>query len=265
MKNRLTHHGALALLAGMAVSSGASAEGEVEWGYEGETGPAYWSRLTWDYAICEQGVHQSPIDLTDANEIQYAQMERVIGTVGMDVEQRAEVMDVLDNGHTVQITSDADIGISIDGREYGLLQFHFHSPSEHTIDGRVFPLETHFVMGNEAGQLAVVSYLYEEGEENEDYIPIVAGLPQNTGEQRKLEDLDFDLEALKPLAGDFFAYPGSLTTPPCSEGVVWLVHAEPEEMSAEQLAAFANTLENNARPVQPRHVRQLLLVKPPPQ
>ncbi len=262
MKHRLTHRAVLTLLAGMALSPGAFAEGGVEWGYEGEIGPAYWSRLTWDYAICEQGVHQSPIDLTDANEIQYAQMERVIGTVGMDLQRRAEVMDVLDNGHTVQVTSDADIGISIDGREYGLLQFHFHSPSEHTIDGRVFPLEAHFVMGNEAGQLAVVSYLFKEGEANDDYAPIVAGLPQNSGGKRKLEDLVFELDALKPLSGDFFAYPGSLTTPPCSEGVVWLVHADPQEMSAEQLAAFARILKNNARPVQPRHIRQLLLVKP---
>lgn len=261
MKPQSTRRGALTLLVSLACCPGAFAESAVESGYEGETGPQYWSRLTWDYAICEQGVHQSPIDLADANEIQVAQMERVLGAVGMDVERRAEAMEVLDNGHTVQITSDAELGVSIDGRVYGLLQFHFHSPSEHTIDGRVFPLEAHFVMGNEAGQLAVMSYLFEEGEANEEYAPIVAGLPQNAGEKRKLEDLDFDVEALKPLSGDFFMYAGSLTTPPCSEGVVWIVRAEPEEMSAEQLAAFARTLDNNARPVQPRHIRRLLLVK----
>jgi carbonic anhydrase len=260
MKHRLTHRGVFALLTGLALAPGAFAEEGVEWGYEGDIGPAYWSRLTWDYAICEQGVHQSPIDLTEANEIQYAQMERVMGTVAMDVERRAEVMDVLDNGHTVQITSDADIGVSIDGRDYGLLQFHFHSPSEHTLNGQSFPLEAHFVMGNEAGHLAVISYLFEAGEANEDYAPIVAGLPQNTGEKRKLEDLDFDLNAIKPLSGDFFAYSGSLTTPPCSEGVIWMVHAKPQELSAEQLSAFTRTLDNNNRPVQPRHVRQLLLV-----
>jgi carbonic anhydrase len=237
------------------------AEGEVEWGYEGAIGPEHWSRLTWDFAICEQGVHQSPIDLTEANEIQYAQMERVLGTVAMDVARRAEVMSVLDNGHTVQITSDANIGVGIDGRAYGLLQFHFHAPSEHTLNGESFPLEAHFVMGDEAGQLAVISYLFEEGGENADYAPIVAGLPQNPGEKRKLEDLDFDLNAIKPLSGDFFAYPGSLTTPPCSEGVIWMVHATPQELSAAQLSAFTQALDNNNRPVQPRHVRQLLLVK----
>lgn len=261
MKHALLSTRCLVCVASAALVLGASAEEGAHWGYTGETGPAYWSRLTWDNAICEQGVHQSPIDLAAADEVKVAQLERLFGAVAMDVDRRAEVMSVIDNGDTVQITSDADAGVSIDGREYGLLQFHFHSPSEHTIEGRYFPLEAHFVMGNEAGQLAVMSYLFEEGEENVDYAPIVAGLPDSTNESRRLEDLAFDVGGLKPLSGDFFVYSGSLTTPPCSEGVIWMVHADPREMSAEQLASFASVLEGNARPVQPRHIRELLLVQ----
>lgn len=251
---------AFAVLLSCSAATAAAEEAE-EWGYEEEIGPAHWSRLQWEYAICELGVHQSPIDLSDANEVRIADMERFSGDMEFDVERKAQVLDLLDNGHTVQFTSNADIGLTVDGERYGLLQFHFHAPSEHTIDGRHFPLETHFVMGSEEGHLAVLGYLYEEGAADPDMAPIVAALPQKPGDQRRMQAPEIAIEKLKPLQRDFYTYSGSLTTPPCSEGVRWMVAADPLTLSAEQLKAFDDVLHNNNRPVQPRHVRSLLLVE----
>jgi carbonic anhydrase len=118
-------------------------------------------------------------------------------------------------------------------------------------------------MGSEAGHLAVVAYLYTEGEADADMAEVVAALPKKPGDKRHMEAPEIAIEKLKPLQRDFYTYPGSLTTPPCSEGVRWLVAAEPLTLSAEQLEAFDAVLHNNNRPVQPRHVRTLLLVKTP--
>ncbi len=161
----------------------------------------------------------------------------------------------------MQFTSNADIGLTVDGERYGLLQFHFHAPSEHTIGGQRYPLEAHFVMGSEEGHLAVMGYLYEEGEADPDMAPIVAALPKHPGDKRRMESPEIAIEKLKPLGRDFYAYPGSLTTPPCSEGVRWMVAAQPLTLSREQLQAFDAVLHNNNRPVQPRHIRPLLLVE----
>ena len=234
--------------------------GAVHWGYEGAEGPGHWAELSTDFAACASGREQSPIDLTNASEVTGVQFERVIGELIVDFDRRSEILDLIDNGHTIQVTPDAEVGLDIEGVHFGLAQFHFHSPSEHAIEGVRYPLEAHFVMSNTAGELAVLGVLYEEGEHDPALDLIVAHLPGEVGDARHLEDLELDIEALKPLPDDFYAYYGSLTTPPCSEGVRWFVIAKPEELSAAQIEAITAHLHDNARPLQPLNERKILRV-----
>ena len=234
--------------------------GAVHWGYEGAEGPGHWAELSPEFAVCASGREQSPIDLADASEVTGVQFERVIGELIVDFDQRSEILDLIDNGHTIQVTPDADVGLLIQGVRFGLAQFHFHSPSEHAIEGVRYPLEAHFVMSNAAGELAVLGVLYEEGKHDPAFDLIMGNLPGEAGDARHLEDLELDVAALKPLPDVFYAYRGSLTTPPCSEGVRWFVIAEPEELSAAQLEAITSHLHDNARPLQPLNERELLRV-----
>lgn len=240
----------------------ASVEGhdEVHWAYKGDEGPEHWAELAPEFSACADGREQSPIDLSGATLVTGEQFERARGDFAVELRHRATVLDLIDNGHTIQVTPLADIGMMIDGVRYGLAQYHFHAPSEHAIEGRRFPLEAHFVMSNADGELAVLGMLYEEGEYAPEFDLIIANLPQSDGDARHLGDLDLDLEELKPIPERVFAYRGSLTTPPCSEGVRWFVGAEPETMSPGQLEALSSHLHDNARPLQARGDRELFFV-----
>jgi carbonic anhydrase len=232
----------------------------VHWGYEGAAGPGHWAELSAEFAACAGGREQSPIDLTNASEVTGVQFGRVIGELIVNFDRRSEILELIDNGHTIQVTPDAEVGIVIEGVRFGLAQFHFHAPSEHLIEGVRYPLEAHFVMSNAAGELAVLGILYEEGEHDPAFDVIMANLPVDMGDARHIEDLELDIETLKPLPDVFYAYSGSLTTPPCSEGVRWFVIAEPEELSAAQIEAITSHLYDNARPLQPLNERKLLRV-----
>lgn len=243
----------------LAVTSCGASDGEGHWGYEGREGPDHWAELSPDFSACADGRMQSPIDLTAARVLQRRKFDRIYGEVALDVEARSEILDLVDNGHTIQVTPDARVGLDIDGEHFELAQFHFHSPSEHAIDGKRYPLEAHFVMSNTHGDLAVLGVLYEEGEHEPAFDVLITNLPGSPGEQRHLEGLELDIEALKPLPDTFFVYRGSLTTPPCSEGVRWFVMAEPESLSGAQLESLTSVLHGNARPLQPLNSRVLVL------
>jgi carbonic anhydrase len=236
-------------------------EGEVHWGYEGEEGPERWAELSPEFALCAEGVEQSPIDLTDAELIEGPSLERQLGETVLTLEQRATVMDIVDNGHTIQVTNDVPMALDVEGVHYELVQYHFHSPSEHTIDGDHAPLEVHFVHKSAAGQLAVIGILFEEGEHDVMWDPVLSALPSAPGEARHIESLELELDELRPLPKRYYAYNGSLTTPPCSEGVEWLVMAEKRQISPEQMATITAHLHDNNRPVRPLGDRELLLVK----
>ena len=161
-------------------------------------------------------------------------------------------------------------GIRIDGTDYQLLQFHFHAPSEHTVDGKPFDMEMHLVHESEDGNLAVVGLLIESGRHHPAFDPIWASLPSSPLETQRIENgvIDLDLllmlseqttdEAVKTFPSTY-RYNGSLTTPPCSEGVKWIVLTTPVEMSESQIAAFKAIIDGNNRPVQPLNGRELLL------
>lgn len=234
---------------------------EVHWGYEGPGAPEHWGSLSPEFATCDAGKHQSPIDLVNAVPIDEVGIERRLGEAVLTAGQRARVMDLVDNGHTVQITNDVLLTLRLSETIYELAQFHFHSPSEHTIAGEHAQLEVHFVHKSAAGELAVVGILVDEGEHDPIWDPVIAAFPDEAGGKRHVENLDLDVKDLRPLPQHYYRYEGSLTTPPCSEGVQWIVMAEKRQMSAEQMATIVALLHNNNRPVQPPGDRRIGLVR----
>ena len=224
---------------------------EVHWGYEGEIGPDHWADLSPEFALCDSGKMQSPIDLTDAVPMKGLEMRREIGTTVLTRDLRASVMDILDNGHTIQITNDAPVSVDVEGEHYELVQYHVHAPSEHTIEGEHAPLEVHFVHKSAKRKLAVIAVLIEDGDHDPAWDAVIASLPSGPEDERHLEGLDVDVTEFQLLPLSYYRYEGSLTTPPCSEGVRWIVMAEKRQMSTEQLAAFLSRLHDNNRPLQP--------------
>jgi len=224
---------------------------DIHWGYIGDAGPDRWGELSPEFALCADGTAQSPIDIRDASALDLVDIEFHYGE---------SANNIFNNGHTIQVNVDAGSAIRYNGIRYELLQFHFHSPSEHTVDGVAAPLEIHFVHQDpNSGNLAVVGILLTEGDDDNDaYAAIFDHLPAQIGEPEALGE-PIVLAALLPDARAFYTYQGSLTTPPCSEIVRWLVLDDPVEVSEQQIAAFTGIYAGNARPVQPLGARDLLL------
>ena len=225
----------------------------VHWGYESDDGPARWGSMNEDWVLCAEGSSQSPIDLTGAEESHLPPIE-IVMPAGQEAEvlNQGSVADALDNGHTIQINVPHGEALIVGGKTYALVQAHFHAPSEHTLDGEHYPMEMHFVhqAGDEA--LAVLGLLIDEGEHNAGIEVLWKQLSASTGTRATVEIPDDLTEYLFPLdATGYFHYEGSLTTPPCSEGVRWYVRKAPTEFSKEQIAAFTAVYDHNNRPVQP--------------
>lgn len=215
--------------------------GEVHWTYDGEAGQDAWGDLSADFATCSTGHAQSPIDLP----------AQPSGTTGEHPRITAEPTEAeaVDTGHTVQLVPEDD-GSSVEweGTEYDLAQVHFHAPSEHTVDGEAMAAEFHLVHTTDDGGTLVVGVLAQEGpDENAAWQPFVEGAAAPG-----TEDLALDVEAMLPADPTFETYTGSLTTPPCTEGVQWIVYTTPVELSADQLAVLEEASRgHNARHTQP--------------
>lgn len=220
----------------------------VHWGYAGEEGPEHWGELNPDYTACADGSAQSPVDLTAARG---EDLPDIVFNYG------ESHLNILNNGHTVQVNYDAGSSITVDGVPYELLQFHFHTGSEHTIAGKQYPLEFHLVHRNAEGGLAVVGVMATEGAENPAFADILAHAPAEETAAAVVEGVMVAAESLLPEGRLYYAYDGSLTTPPCSEGVKWHVLTTPIELSAAQIETLASILHGNFRPVQPLHDRTL--------
>ncbi|UCD25222.1 MAG: carbonic anhydrase family protein, partial [Gemmatimonadota bacterium] len=234
---------------------------ETHWSYSGDDGPERWAELDSDYALCDSGVEQSPIDLRNATVVEGASLEPEYRAGAVSIARNEHAVDLLDNGHTIQITYDAGSTIEADGVIYELVQFHFHAPSEHTVEGQHYPMEMHFVHQAEDGALAVVGVFVAEGEHSEVFQGLLDESPSQSGAERHLEGVGLDVDAFVPEQTEYFRYMGSLTTPPCSEGVRWIVLPNPLVVSAEQVAAFERLLHDNNRPLQPIGERQLDLIQ----
>jgi carbonic anhydrase len=228
-----------------AHDSSAYAHAQIHWSYEGAGGPDNWGKLNADYAACSNGKRQSPIDIRDGIRVDLEPIQFAY---------RPTNFRVVDNGHTVQVAV-AGGSISLLGKSYQLIQFHFHRPAEEQINGKSFDMVAHLVHRSEDGKLAVVAVLLERGRDNALIQTIWNNLPLEKNEEVAPPALTLDLGQLLPENRSYYTYMGSLTTPPCSEGVLWLVLKQPQQISIEQLAIFARLYRNNARPVQPASSR----------
>lgn len=219
----------------------------VHWAYSGAEAPAHWGELDPAYAACGNGKKQSPIDLTNARP---QDLKNPI------MHYEPSELRVLNNGHTVQDNYDKGSYLELNGQRYDVVQFHYHAPSEHTLNGKSFPAELHIVHKNAQGQLAVIGILLDEGAENLAYRPLVTHLPGHESPEAA-QGVKVDLTALLPKAHTTFRYDGSLTAPPCTEGVSWLVMTTPVQVSAQQIAALEKVFKGNNRPLQPLNGRTL--------
>jgi carbonic anhydrase len=245
---------ALSVLLVMLMLSSACAPQQVEstpphWTYEGEEGPAHWGELDKTYASCGTGKSQSPIDVANPSEQDLA---------NISFHYQPSEVNILNNGHTVQVNYDPGSYIELDNARYDVVQFHYHAPSEHTVDSESFPAELHIVHKNADGNLAVVGILLREGTENAAYQPFIGNLPN---EKTDPKDAGVKINAMDmlPSVQTTFRYNGSLTTPPCTEGVNWLLMTTPVDLSMQQLTALDSLFEGgNNRPVQPINDRTLV-------
>lgn len=215
---------------------------ESHWSYHGETGPEHWGKLAGEFASCAAGKNQSPVDLRESQAIR-AELPAI------ELDYRPGGHEVVNNGHTIQVNYQPGSSMTVGGHRYELRQFHFHAPSENARDGKPFPMEVHFVHADAEGNLAVLGVMYELGGHNDALAPAWAVMPAQAGGTAAPAQL-LDAAALVPADRAHFRFTGSLTTPPCSEGVLWLVLKQPAQLSAEQLAVFAKLYPMNARPIQ---------------
>lgn len=237
---------AATLLASFAFQA-QGAEGQAHWEYTGHGGARHWGDLDPAFATCKLGHEQSPIDIRGATKA-------ALPALGFAYTSGAA--EVVNNGHTIQVNLPAAGTATLAGGDYTLVQFHFHTPSEEAVDGKRYPMVAHLVHKNAEGKLAVVGVLFRVGRKNDALAPVFAAMPKKAGEKAALAE-GFDPARLLPADKGYWAFTGSLTTPPCSEGVRWQVMKQPLEISAAQLKAFRTLYKMNARPIQPLNGRTL--------
>lgn len=220
---------------------------KVVYSYSGQTGPAHWGDLKDDWAVCGTGTQQSPVDIVGATENS--------DLPALQVSYKATPAKLLHNGHTWEVEYEPGSTLTYAGKTYELLQFHFHTPSEHTVGGHQYAGEVHFVHRSDDGTLAVIGVLYKPGKENAFLKKFWSDFPKKKGEAHK----HYHINAADGLPADkgYYTYQGSLTTPPCSEIVTWIVMDEVQEASQAQIDAMNDVFGDNARPVQCLHGRAI--------
>jgi carbonic anhydrase len=225
-----------------------AAEG-AHWSYEGDHGPAKWGDLDAADKVCSIGLQQSPIDIV-------APIKSQLPALKISWPKTADT--IVNNGHTIQLNFAEGGTLTVGETKYKLLQVHFHRPSEHMVAGKSFPMETHFVHRADSGALAVVGVLMSTGKPNAAFAKVVATMPTKEGPPVKA-DPGFNPNGMLPKKLSYYRYPGSLTTPPCSETVEWLLLTNAITVADTDVAAFAKLYPINARPVQ-RDNRRYVLV-----
>jgi carbonic anhydrase len=222
--------------------------GHAPWSYQGEAGPQAWSQLKSEFSLCGNGQRQSPIDIRGGLAVE-------LDPVRFDYQ--ASRFAVIDNGHTVQVNLASGNSIEVAGKRFDLVQFHFHRPSEERIDGKQFEMSLHLVHKDDQGRLAVVALLFDKGAAQPVLQRVWNNLPLEKNEELAAR-LPLELNGLLPADRRYYTYMGSLTTPPCSEGVQWIVMREPVTASVEQIDLFARMYPMNARPLQAAAGRRIM-------
>jgi len=219
------------------------------WSYDGDDGPAHWGDLGGDNTTCKTGHRQSPINLTGVAAPK---------AINLTLDYTSSTAKIQNLGYAIQVSPTSGGGVVMDGVRYKLTAFHFHTPSEHTLDGHRAAVETQFVHKNDKGDVLIISVLSDIGVADPMLAPIWTYLPTDPGPASLIPDLLVNARDLMPATEEFYAYSGSLTTPPCTENVTWLVYASPLSISAEQVDAYQRLTGPNARPVQPTQGRDVL-------
>lgn len=219
------------------------------WAYEGKEGPESWGKLSPEFATCDIGRNQSPINVEETIHASIKPLKSI---------QKFPAKDIVNNGHTVQISFKEGNMLVLDSAAYQMKQVHFHAPSENTIRGKSFPLEAHFVHADSKGNLSVIGVMYTEGKANAGLAKLWEQMPNDVGEPKPLKNRVIPSELIPENRG-YYRFSGSLTTPPCSEGVRWLLMKNPLTASKEQIEAFKHAVHhNNNRPVQPLNGRVIV-------
>lgn len=217
-----------------------------EWDYGKDHGPAHWGELKPEFATCQSGHHQSPIDIdrTEKGDLPPIEFRYV-----------AAPLRIVDNGHTIQVNYEPGSSIRVGERELLLKQFHFHQPSEERVHGRRYGMSLHLVHADAEGHLAVVAVLLDPGPENALVARLWKNLPKEEGAEKRHDDVRIDPADLLPKDRGYYMFDGSLTTPPCTENVTWLVLKQPVTVSTAEIAQFAKRYPDDARPTQPLYDR----------
>ena len=237
------------IIALVSMTSIAIAAEKAHWGYTGHAGPENWGELDPKFSSCSEGRNQSPVNLT-------AMIESDLSPI--TISYQAGGNEVVNNGHTIQVNYKPGSMITVNGHEFELKQFHFHSPSENFIEGHSYPMEAHFVHADRDGNLAVIAVMFKAGEKNTELEKAWAHMPENAGGKGALP-ISINAGFLLPHNHDYYRFNGSLTTPPCSEGVWWLVMKYYQSASKEQIEKFARMMHHpNNRPLQPINARIIL-------
>ena len=245
----LTFVSALAVFAGCAWAQ----EGHPpHWSYEGNDGPKNWGNLDSSYASCSIGHTQSPIDIKDAKKAELPPLK---------FNYNAVPLNIIDNGHTIQVNYPPGSTLTVGDKTYTLKQFHFHHPSEEHVNGRGYDMVAHLVHADKEGHLAVVAILLKTGPANGFLETLWQNIPSEKDTAMDLSNVAVNVKDLLPRDLGYYTFPGSLTTPPCSEGLTWYVLKSQMLLSADQVAAFARHYPMNARPIQPLNGRELLETK----
>lgn len=219
------------------------------WSYSGTTSPEHWGELSPGFVKCMEGHLQSPIDIES-----YAANTHP-GSI-LEFNYHPSPIDEVNNGHTIQANLEEENLLTANGHIYSLKQFHFHEPSEHHVDGIIFPMEMHLVHADSTGKLAVVGVFIKEGRENPYLQELWDLLPEHLNAHAHPKNR-CDLLHLLPEEKPVFHYTGSLTTPPCTEGVEWYILQQPITLSKTQIKRFRNLYHGNSRPVQEREMRSI--------
>jgi carbonic anhydrase len=222
------------------------------WGYEGKGGPANWSKLDPANAICAAGKRQSPIDIKG---------EKISALPALQFNYNSAPLNVIDNGHTIQVNYAVGSTLSVGGKIYTLKQFHFHHPSEEHVNGNAYDMVAHLVHADTDGRLAVVAVFFKTGQANSLIEQVWKNIPAEKDKAVEVPGKILNANNLLPFDLGYYTFSGSLTTPPCSEDVTWFVLKTATSLSPSQLAAFAKLYPDNARPIQPTNGREILKTK----
>jgi carbonic anhydrase len=231
----------------LASSSFVLAAGDAHWGYEGKTGPDNWGNLNQAFATCKLGQQQAPIDIPTKSATQT--------TAPIKTAYKASSGEIINNGHTIQLALSDAGGANLSGVDYKFLQTHFHAPGEEKVDGKSYPFNAHIVHQSADGKLAVIGVFFKEGAENPVLKEVFAQMPDKEGKVALKGSINPTGFLPKSLA--YYSYLGSLTTPPCSEGVTFYILKTPMEMSKGQLEQFKKLYPMNARPTFPLNGRKI--------